>query len=163
MADQILTQEYLQEFFTYKDGDLYAKKRTHKRKIGDCISGMSGNGYMQATVLNKTCGTHRLIYLYHHGNLPKEIDHIDGNSLNNKIENLRAANRSENNFNRRIAKNNKSGVKGVSWSKGANKWVVHLSVEGKARHFGYYNDIDYAKFIAETMRYKYHKDFARNV
>jgi hypothetical protein len=99
--------------------------------------------------------------LWHYGYIPKELDHIDGNKLNNKIENLRPANRMQNSHNTKIPNTNKSGTKGVSWIKRLQKWVVQLQVNNKKMYFGLYNDVDYAIFVANTMRYKYHKEFAR--
>jgi hypothetical protein len=98
----------------------------------------------------------------YNGYIPELIDHRDGNTENDRIENLRVATHSENRRNSRKPKNNTSGVKGVSWHKPSSKWWVTLSVEGKKRSFGLYHDINVAKFVVETMRHKYHGQFARS-
>jgi len=65
-----------------------------------------------------------LIFLYHHGYLPKFVDHIDGNKKNNRIENLREATKSQNAMNQKVSTRNTSGIKGVMWHKRDKKWFV---------------------------------------
>jgi hypothetical protein len=181
MADKILTQRFLKTYFRYEDGNLYVKKelpkkatieyqngemflkrQLPKRKIGEKIGTTYKNGYSQALILSKTYAVHRLVFLYHHGYFPKEVDHIDNDILNNKIENLREVTRNQNCYNSKLRKDNTSGVKGVSWSKIRKKWVVQLTVNGKLKRFGFYDDINCAKSVIEEMRTKYHGEFANN-
>ena len=82
-------------------------------------------------------------------------------SYNNNIENLRAATRSQNQFNSKLRKDSSSGIKGVIWDKSKQKWGVKIKVNGVRHSFGQFYDIDYAKFIADAMRYKFHGEFAR--
>ena len=56
----------------------------------------------------------------------REIDHKDGNGLNNQRTNLRAATRSQNNANQWLSRRNRSGYKGVYWSRAARKWAAQL-------------------------------------
>jgi hypothetical protein len=60
-----------------------------------------------------------------------EIDHVNRNPLDNRIENLREVSRSCNARNTRNRKTNSSGVKGVSFDKKNKKWKAHISVSGK--------------------------------
>jgi hypothetical protein len=83
--------------------------------------------------------------MYHYGKLPKLLDHIDRNRLNNKIENLRPASYTLNALNRNLAKNNKSGVKGVSNYK--NKWRVYF----KNEYHGAYEDFDEAIKVRKEL------------
>jgi len=64
--------------------------------------------------------------------------------------------------NAKLRKDNTSGVKGVCWNKADKKWEVKFQMDGKTKHFGKYFDLSVAKFVCETMRHKYHKDFARH-
>ena len=66
-------------------------------------------------------------------------------------------------MNSKIASNNKSGIKNVNWHKKSKKWVVQLGVNNKKMNFGTYFDLEVAKFVAETMRHKYHGQFSRSV
>ena len=74
---------------------------------------------------------HRIAWLLHYGidPCPLEIDHIDGNRLNNKLENLRLATRQQNQFNRPKNKNNSSGYKGVYKHK--DKWRAGIRINGR--------------------------------
>lgn len=63
-------------------------------------------------------------------------DHIDGNPLNNRRENLRIATSAENQHNRSKPRNNKSGYKGVTWQSAVGKWRAQIKVNGKAIYLG---------------------------
>jgi hypothetical protein len=158
--DSTLTQEYLQSIFEYRDGNLYWKLNTSRKNLIGKTAGCNDKfGYGIVRLKNKNHRLHRLIWLYHYGFLPKIIDHIDNNPLNNKIENLREANNYQNGQNCK-RKNASSGYKNIHWHERWGKWQVCIRVNGKAKYFGAYKDIDYAKFIADAMRYKYHQSFA---
>jgi len=95
--------------------------------------------YWRIGIIKKRYYAHRLAWLYVYGVWPSyEIDHIDGNGLNNCINNLREAKRHENMQNV-IFKTNKSGYIGVSWSKIAKKWQAQISNKLKRHHLGYYD------------------------
>lgn len=66
----------------------------------------------------------------------KNCDHKDGNGLNNQRTNLRAATASQNQHNRRISKNNTSGLKGVTLDKRRNKWMARIVFNGKSKFLG---------------------------
>lgn len=163
MAANILTQDYLHQIFDYKDGNLYWKSDMRANKRNGFIAGSDceSNRYIATQINGKKYKNHRLVFLYHHGYFPKMIDHIDNNTKNNKIENLREVCFVKNQYNAKIRKDNKSGCKGVIFNKASKKWYVQLTINKQKKHFGIYSDIDYAKFVAEAMRYKYHKEFAR--
>ena len=91
-----------------------------------------------------------------------EIDHIDGNPCNNKIENLRLANHSENMRNAKTRIDNKSGVKGISWCKSKNKWKVQLWFNGKQNYIGRFDNIEFAKEVVKQVRTKNHLNFANH-
>jgi hypothetical protein len=102
-----LTKELLREKYDYKDGSLYHKiSCTNSIKPGDLVGSVNARGYLKTSIGKKQFLVHRLIYVYHYGDVPKDcdVDHIDGNKLNNHIENLRAVSRQHNHFNRTKAK-----------------------------------------------------------
>lgn len=70
----------------------------------------------------------------------EEVDHIDGNTLNTKRDNLRIATRSQNQQNRAIGRNNKSGFKGVSWNSNSKAWQVYIRVNGANHYLGLFTD-----------------------
>jgi hypothetical protein len=160
----MITQERLKEIFEYKDGALYWKKpnvKANRIKIGDRF-GANDNGYRRGGIDGTNYLEHRLIFMMHHGFVPKYIDHIDNDTTNNHIENLRECTNGENQHNRILGKANTSGIKGVTWHSPTKKWQVRLGIGWKSKYFGTYYDINVAKFVAEIMRHKYHKEFANN-
>ena len=164
MAETNFTKEYLHTLFQYKNGVLYWKQDRLANKIKGKKAGcIDGKGYLQTKINNVLHKNHRIIYKMFYDTLPINIDHIDGNPLNNNIENLREATVSQNQLNSKISTKNTSGIKGVEWNKRLKKWTVRIQINGKRKYFGCYNDIDYAKFVSESMRYKYHKQYARNI
>lgn len=142
-----LTQEYLKELFTYHDGNLYWKVNKPGLKIGDKAGSLQIHGYYSVGINYKQYYNHRLIYLYHYGYIPKYIDHIDNNSLNNKIENLRKVTMSQNIMNSRLNKNSSSQYKGVSWYKPSQKWRSRIKIDGKEIYLGSFDDDWTAAFI----------------
>ena len=96
MTKEIITQDYVKQLFEYRDGALYWKISLNSRSIiGKKAGSLSSKGYFRVSINGKTRYIHRLIFLMHHGYVPKIIDHKDGNSLNNKIENGRRISRTK--------------------------------------------------------------------
>ena len=161
----MITQELANNLFQLKNGNLFWKNKTSnlsRIKIGDEAGVLDKKGYKKIGINQKIYFEHHIVFLMNHGYLPKQIDHINGVKNDNRIENLREVTNSQNKMNTKLQSNNKSGIKNVNWCKKSNKWVVQLAVDNKKRWFGYYYDLNVAKFVAETMRYKYHGKFARN-
>jgi hypothetical protein len=160
----MLTKELVKELFDYKDGNLYWKKKLTKTspiKIGYEVGTVMTDGYKRSHFLNGAHAVHRMIFLWHHGFLPKYVDHIDGNKVNNRIENLREITAIQNTYNRKIGKNNKSGVKGVFWSKN-NRWIAQIRANGKVIYLGSYKELNEAEKAAKEGRSKAHGEFAKH-
>jgi hypothetical protein len=149
--------------FEYRDGVLYWKNPSNPKKTpcGSVAGTISPRGYVHIQYKRKLYKAHRVIFLMFNGYVADIIDHIDGNTSNNRPENLRAATHLGNARNAKKRKDNKSGHKNVFWNKSANKWAVSLSVNNKLRHFGYFEDLELAAFVASEARDKYHGEFAR--
>lgn len=158
-----ITQELLHRLFEYKDGALYWKIRpSNSINVGNKAGYLDKKGYISVRINRKLHYLHRLIFIFHYGVLSKYIDHIDGNTLNNRIENLRQVTKQQNNQNARKRSDNTSKHKGVCWSKAADKWVAYVSVNGKPKHLGCFEDIELASLVAEEARNKYHGEFANH-
>jgi hypothetical protein len=161
-SEQKMNQEMLHKLFVYKNGRLYWKvSNTNRIKVGDIAGYITEHGYRKIRVEKKQEYEHRIVFLMHHGFLPKHLDHIDGNKLNNKIENLREATHSQNMMNVKIKKNNTSGTKGVCFDKQRKKWLVRITIQNKDIHLGRFDDLELAELVAIEGRDKYHKSFAR--
>ena len=155
----------LQELFDYKNGFLVWKMRAANRvKVGDIAGGTNGKKqpYMRVRVDGKRYLVHRLIYAWHHGFIPELVDHINGNILDNRIENLRQATKSQNHQNSCLCKSNTSGAKNVSWDKRQNKWCVSIKVDKKKIQIGRFKDFEFADLVAHEARALYFGKFARN-
>ena len=159
-----VTQKQALELFEYNHGNLIRKKVTHqKMKIGE-IAGFTNKTtlYKELKIFNKSYKVHQIVYLMHHGHIPKEIDHINGIRDDNRIENLREVTRRQNLMNRGLPKRNTSGAKNVSWKKPINKWQVGLTVNGKKKYLGVYEDLELAELVATEARDKYHGEYANH-
>lgn len=94
-------------------------------------------GYLVITINKKRHKGHRLAWLVMTGAWPAiAIDHINGDRTDNRFINLREANWSENQHNRRLQRNNKSGYHGVAWDSHASKWRASIRANGLARNLG---------------------------
>jgi hypothetical protein len=156
---KIPPKEYLSQIFDYCDGELYWKvKKSDKIKIGQKAGSKSTNGYYNLRIDGVCYKLHRVIYAFHFDSVPEQLDHIDGNPSNNKIENLRPCNYSENGRNRAKQVNNTSGYKGVSFHKHSRKWLAFCDGKG----LGYFNTPEQAyQKVCEYRNYA-HKDFSKN-
>jgi len=163
MADQDITKEILNFLFEYKNGELYWKFSLSSKSPKGCIAGsIKHDRYRRISIGKKPYLAHRLIFMMFNGYMPEIVDHIDGNRLNNHIENLRPANRSQNQHNKPALKTNTSGHKNVTWNARKRKWLVNLRLNSKDIHIGYFEDIELADLVAQEARNKYHKEFARH-
>lgn len=159
-----LTQDKAHQLFEYRDELLFWKERPkNSRKLkGDMEAGtVSGHGYKKIVVNQKKYYVHQVIFLMQHGYIPKLIDHIDGNTNNNKIENLRASNKSLNACNSKSRLNNTSGHKGVVWSKACQKWMARIQFQNKTKHLGVFEDFEFACLVADEARTLYHGEHAK--
>ena len=154
-----MVEEYLEYDETSITGLRWIKKPNRNIPIGKEAGRIGSKGYYQTSCCGKRFENHRIIYFLVHGEWPKCVDHIDGNPTNNLIENLRSATLSQNQFNRKINKNSKSGVKGVCWAAHANKWMATVSKNYKTYHLGYFKDLEEAKEVVESFRKTLHKEF----
>ena len=157
------TQRQVKELFNYhKDGWLEWAVSRGKAKAGDKVGIVHPNGYLRTRVNGLLQSNHRLIFIWHHGWMPKMVDHIDGDKLNNKIENLRPADQVQNQQNSKIRKRNTSGFKNVSFCPQTKKWAVKMRYLGKARTIGRFDDIELADLVAQEARSKFHGFYARD-
>jgi hypothetical protein len=105
-----------------------------------------------------TQGMHRLIM---DAPCDMEIDHINGNGLDNRRCNLRLCTTPQNKRNSRLRKDNKSGFKGVSWNKAAQKWVSQITHNGKVIYIGSFDNTVDAAIAYNEAALTLHGEFAR--
>lgn len=160
----MITQKRIHELFEYReDGNLISKNtRGGNAKAGMVAGCLQPSGYIRLRIDGTDRQLHRMIFLYHHGQIAEgmEIDHIDGDKANNRIENLRQVTKSQNNQNAKIRSDNTSGTKGVY--KQRNKWISQITINKKQLYLGSYNTLEQAEMVVKEAREKYHGEYARH-
>jgi hypothetical protein len=107
---------------------------------------------------------HRLAWLYMTGEWPAQgmdIDHINGDGLDNRWSNLRLSTRAENIRNSRAPSSNTSGFKGVSRSKRSRRWQAHIKVDGRSKHLGCFDTPEEAHAAYAVAAVDHYGPFAR--
>jgi hypothetical protein len=159
----MITYQLAHELFTYTDGKLFWRI-TRGRAVAGAEAGnaqRSTDGYRTYRTVEyegKPYRVHRLIYLMHHGVIPKIVDHINRDTTDNRIENLRAATKGENNRNAVQRTPNTSGVRGVDYH--AGKWRARVNLNGTCVFNARFDTREEAAHAVATARAKYHKSFA---
>lgn len=149
--------------YTSKGEEFYFDLEDYE-KIKDYCWYINQQGYVMAYDCNaKDSGSHilmhRLIMCF-----PDEIevDHINHNKRNNKKENLRIVNDSQNQMNKKKQKNNTSGVTGVRWHKKHRKWYAHIGVNRNQIHIGSFDTFEEAVVARKEAEEKYFGEYSYN-
>ena len=157
IKDRDLSYEVVRSLFDYHEDGYLTQKKSPANNVPDgAISGSLYNrGYIMVKINNRRYALHRVIFLWHHGYMPEnEVDHIDRNKVNNKIENLREVSKQCNLRNQGLSKANKTGIKGVQL-KPSGKYEAAIGVDRKRIYLGYFSDIT----DAAKARYKAEIDY----
>lgn len=173
-----LTQERLKELLHYDPETgiftwLQNRKAVAKKgdKAGFKVYFRPGRDlpYVYTAVDNCKYPIHCLAFLYMTGSFPiNGVDHINGDSSDNRWANLRDVPTSENNKNFRLKRNNTTGVSGVfydRWTQSRNKWRAHIFDKGKRIDLGRHPDLESATKVrkAAEVEYGYHPNHGRIV
>lgn len=94
-----------------------------------------GGRYVRGNGVIRSISLHRYILNYKG---KKDVDHINGNTLDNRKENLRICSHSKNIINSKKRNDNTSGHTGVYWDKNKNKWRAQIVIKGKTKSLGYF-------------------------
>lgn len=117
---------------------------------------MKGYARRTKTKNASTCLMHKAIMGDREG---YEVDHVDGNRLNNRCYNLRWATRRQSAFNRKVRSDSKSGIKGVFLKGG--KWRVRIFENGKMKRYGPFPDLESAINFYKEIATKIQGEFAK--
>lgn len=165
-AKELPTQQYLIECFNYDPeiGDLIWKERprhhfdndTNRWKnfnsqfVGKVAGSKNSPRHIHIRLNGIGCKAHRIIWKMIHGVDPTYvIDHIDGNSKNNKLSNLRDIPQDMNMKNRKISKRNKSGYLGVFLCNKSKRWRADLRFNKKTTFIGHFDTEELAAYAHE--------------
>lgn len=158
--EPIALHQAIAERVRYEDGVLYWTRPDQKRNIGRRVGKLDKHGYLRLhPARGKMVSVHRLIFFMFHGWFPEIVDHRDGNRLNNRIENLRAATPCENMRNVKLSTRNKSGVKGVRPA--GDKWIAMIRVNRRLKHLGTFPDKFEAICARKSAERIHYGEFAR--
>ncbi len=159
--------ETLAEFKRYVSYDPETGEfvRVDGSRAGCKHTDLSGKTYLRIMINGKRYRSHRLAWLFITGEMPEnQIDHINGDGTDNRACNLRAVTQLENSKNQRLARNNTTGLSGVTWHSQVSKWLVRIGDNNKRKYLGLYEtllDAAAARFTAELML-GYHPNHGQN-
>ena len=135
-------------YFDLEDYDLIKDYCWHIRNDGYVATNDFNNNY-------KVIKLHKL--LFPNSNV---VDHINHKKYDCRKVNLRECTSSKNNMNRSLHSNNTSGVTGVSWHKGINKWCAIIKIDGKQKHLGSFENFEDAKRKRLEAEEKYYGEYS---
>jgi hypothetical protein len=119
-------------------------------------------GYRRGKIFGRVYPAHQIIWVLQTGEWPaKEIDHIDGNSLNNSWSNLRAATRHENMRNTKSREGSSSKYLGVTFHKTTGKWYAKIGGGNKGKHLGTFLNEEEAALAYDMAAANQYGEFAR--
>lgn len=170
-ADNLPTIEYLKQCFRYEDGKLFwlvrplshfknvrgmnvFNARDSGREAGNIKKGRWGDRG-EVKLGYKIFKRSRIVWAMHHGRWPAGmVDHINRTTTDDRIENLREADDSQNQWNSGRRKDNTSGIKGVTWNKRNRKWQCYIMARKERFHLGYFDDKNdaYAAYCEAATR-----------
>jgi len=135
-------EQTIKEFkgYTFTEcGKVYSYRNGIKKEI---LGSKDKDGYLKITLVDengkfKYFRKHRLIIASFLGNSDMQVNHIDGNRLNNSLSNLEYVTQRENQSHRRKMKGYDVGV---CWANKENKWRAYIQVNKKWQHLGFYNE-----------------------
>jgi hypothetical protein len=123
----------------------------------------SNTKYRTIKLFGLSYKVHRIIWLMQTGDWPKgDVDHIDGDGLNNKWDNLRDVTHSQNLMNSAVRSDSTSGYKGVSYDKARDRWYAYINIGGKRKMLGRHRTMQEAVTARQNAERELFGDFARS-
>ncbi len=178
--NELPTQEYLQECFTYdpETGLLYWKNRPLKHFKSEwaaivwnkkypgkiALNGLDKDGYRRGELCGHNVRAHRIIYKLVTGKEPNIICHENGSTEDNRIDKISSGTISMNNKDKAKHITNTSGITGVRWREEKNRWFAEIGIDGKKKHLGCFRTKEEAIAArkAAEIEYGYHPNHGRS-
>lgn len=144
--ESIAFAEYCRELFEYReDGSLIRRVGKSNIKAGTVAGSLSNRGYLCVSTDNVTYLVHQIVFLLHYNYIPKTIDHIDRDKINNRIENLRSVTTRENNL------NTCNNIDTPNIYKKGRGYQVRFTFNGEMETFGTYKTLEEAITIKDKI------------
>lgn len=159
-ATATLTADELRAQLIYDEeaGAFFKRGRPRNQALGK-----RQGEYWAVYVNGRYWKAHHLVILYVHGRWPTDVvDHINGDTVDNRLSNLRECKQADNVKAARRRRDNSSGVKGVSFCNRAKKWVAYIQHDKRHRFLGYYREKDHAVAARVKAAAEIFKDFQRD-
>lgn len=143
----MLTQEELKSIVHYdQDTGLFTwVKKKPQGRYKQNLGWVASKGYIEICIAQKRLKAHRWAWFYVHGELPNQIDHINGIKDDNRLCNLRVVTNKQNHENRGAQKNNTSGFKGVT--KRGNRFIAQIMHNRKQYYLGTFDTAEQASNV----------------
>jgi len=151
-------------------GKLYWKRRPGKRTFNTRYAGTEALafvdvcGHKKGRIHDIGFQAHRVVWAHVHGAWPTEqIDHINGDPADNRIDNLRDVPHILNHYNTKRHRSNTSGHQGVAWNKRVGKWMAYVGGAKQRQYLGHYANKDdaIAARVAAESKLGYHANHGR--
>jgi hypothetical protein len=153
-----LTHQRVIELFDYEP----STGRLVRKSTGEEFGSIENRGYRRGSIDGDRHLAHLVVWFYVTGSWPPaEIDHKDTDRSNNRWENLRLAEVSQQAMNRKLRVDNTSGIKGVHWCATTEKWVAQIGLNNKKIMLGRFDDLAAAVLTVEKKRSELHGEFGR--
>lgn len=181
VCKELPTQDVLNTLFEYSNGDLYWKyvpielqiemgvaktvggaKRRNLKLVGKVAGTVCGN-YKVVEIFKEKFMCHRIMLKMVYNCEGEVVDHIDGDTLNNCVENLRWVSSQGNARNTKLYKHNTSGTMGVAYLSRTKRWYAYIYLNTKKMHLGYFKtrcEAVKARKFAEK-EFGFHKNHGR--
>lgn len=159
----------LGNFFEIKDSQLVYKFNTTNNKAGSAAGYKDKFGYIRIGVIlggkHKSIKAHKIVWCLHNKEWPTDqLDHLNHNRSDNRIENLRLTNNQGNQQNTGMRKRNKSGYMGVYKSQTPGKWCACISVSREKIHLGTFTSPEEARIARKEAdkKHGFHPNHGEN-
>lgn len=158
-----MTQDEIRSMFDYEPDTGMLRRKVGGRKPYPWHGAGKDRRYLIHSYGRCSIYLHQAVWLYHHGSVPAMIDHINGDTRDNRIENLRECSNAQNQYNAPRKSNNKAGHKGVVFHRACRSrpWQAKIVVSGKVISLGYHATKEEAAAAYAVGAAKYAGEFAR--
>jgi hypothetical protein len=148
--------------FKVEGGNLIRLTNATRSRAGQIVGTPNSEGYLKFGHKRKNYFVHRVIYLLTHKTISECIDHVNGNILDNRPENLRAAVIRTNAYNAKLSSSNKTGCKGVHKMKDGSGYQASIRYNNKRKFLGLFQDFEDAKELITLVREVVHGEYANH-